>query len=248
MSDNAVGTRQVRVRARALPVARVLPLLGVPHLDRDFDYLVPESLAEDARPGCRVRVRFAGRLVDGFLLERAETTEHVGDLAWLERVISPEPVLTPSLLRLVDHVARRWIGVRSDVLRLAIPPRHAGAEKSVPPAAPPADPAEGPLLGPVELPGPWADHPMIARFVEAGLAGGSPRAVWTVPPGRDWARALAALPPLVKGYLRLGCRIGEGAVVDRQFGTTDVLIVLPVSLIDRRYISYYGADASRYAA
>ena len=38
---------------------------------------------------------------------------------------------------------------------------------------------------------------MIARFVEAGLAGGSPRAVWTVPPGRDWARALAALADVV---------------------------------------------------
>ncbi len=64
----------------------------------------------------------------------------------------------------------------------------------------------------------------------------------------DPRRALAALPPLVKGYLRIGCSIGEGAVIDPQFGTTDVLIILPVGRIDRRYISYYGADASRYAA
>lgn len=64
----------------------------------------------------------------------------------------------------------------------------------------------------------------------------------------DARRALGALPPLVKGYLRLGCRIGEGAVIDRQFGTTDVLIILPVANIDKRYITYYGADASRYAA
>jgi L-ornithine Nalpha-acyltransferase len=63
----------------------------------------------------------------------------------------------------------------------------------------------------------------------------------------DPRRALAALPPLVKGYLRLGCMIGDGAVIDRQFGTTDVLIILPVGRIDRRYITYYGADASRYA-
>ncbi len=61
-------------------------------------------------------------------------------------------------------------------------------------------------------------------------------------------RALAALPPLIKGYLRLGGKIGDGAVIDRQFGTTDVLVILPVKDIDRRYISYYGADASRYAA
>ena len=61
-------------------------------------------------------------------------------------------------------------------------------------------------------------------------------------------RALAALPPLVKGYLRLGCSIGEGAVIDRQFGTTDVLIILPVRRIDRRYITYYDAAAGRHAA
>jgi L-ornithine Nalpha-acyltransferase len=64
----------------------------------------------------------------------------------------------------------------------------------------------------------------------------------------DPRRALAALPPLVKGYLRLGCKIGDGAVIDRQFGTTDVLIILPVAGIDKRYISYYGTDASRHAA
>jgi L-ornithine Nalpha-acyltransferase len=64
----------------------------------------------------------------------------------------------------------------------------------------------------------------------------------------DRRRALSALPPLVKGYLRVGCSIGEGAVIDPQFGTTDVLIILPVANIDRRYISYYGVDANRFAA
>jgi L-ornithine Nalpha-acyltransferase len=64
----------------------------------------------------------------------------------------------------------------------------------------------------------------------------------------DVRRALAALPPLVKAYFRLGCRIGDGAVVDPQFGTTDVLIILPVAHIDQRYISYYGGNAARQAA
>jgi putative hemolysin len=63
-----------------------------------------------------------------------------------------------------------------------------------------------------------------------------PRAAW-----RD-------LPPLVKGYLRLGARVGDGAVVDHRFGTTDVLIVLPVSHIDQRYIAHFGAAAERHAA
>lgn len=64
----------------------------------------------------------------------------------------------------------------------------------------------------------------------------------------DARKALHALPPLIKGYLRLGARFGDGAVIDRQFGTTDVLVILPVSAINPRYIDYYGEDATRYAA
>ncbi|MGP9813071.1 GNAT family N-acetyltransferase [Rhodopseudomonas sp. NSM] len=60
--------------------------------------------------------------------------------------------------------------------------------------------------------------------------------------------ALRELPPLIKGYLRLGATIGEGAVIDHQFGTTDVLIIMPVSAISSRYIEHFGADATRHAA
>jgi putative hemolysin len=60
--------------------------------------------------------------------------------------------------------------------------------------------------------------------------------------------ALALLPPLIKGYLRLGAYVGDGAVVDRQFGTTDVLIILPVSAINARYLGHFGPAAERHAA
>lgn len=53
--------------------------------------------------------------------------------------------------------------------------------------------------------------------------------------------ALKAMPPLIKGYLRLGAYIGDGAVIDHQFGTTDVLIILPVEQIKTRYFSHFGA-------
>ncbi len=53
--------------------------------------------------------------------------------------------------------------------------------------------------------------------------------------------ALRVLPPLIKGYLRLGAMIGDGAVIDNQFGTTDVLIILPVEKIDPRYFEHFGA-------
>jgi putative hemolysin len=64
----------------------------------------------------------------------------------------------------------------------------------------------------------------------------------------DRKAALHALPPLVKGYLRLGAYIGDGAVIDHQFGTTDVLIVLPLSAVKSRYIQYFSQGASGLAA
>lgn len=57
----------------------------------------------------------------------------------------------------------------------------------------------------------------------------------------DLKQALKAMPPLIKGYLRLGAFVGDGAVIDRQFGTTDVLIILPVEKIDPRYFEHFGA-------
>lgn len=62
-------------------------------------------------------------------------------------------------------------------------------------------------------------------------------------------RALVrALPPLIKGYLRVGAYVCEEAVIDRQFGTTDVFLILPREAISARYIRHYGAEADRYAA
>ena len=61
----------------------------------------------------------------------------------------------------------------------------------------------------------------------------------------DGKAALRALPPLIKGYLRLGAYIGDGAVIDRQFGTVDVLIILPVEKIDPRYFEHFGAPNER---
>ncbi|GLK83539.1 hypothetical protein GCM10017653_16080 [Ancylobacter defluvii] len=64
----------------------------------------------------------------------------------------------------------------------------------------------------------------------------------------DAKKALNELPPLIKGYLRLGAQIGQDAVIDHQFGTTDVLIVLPIERIDPRYLGHFGPNGERYAA
>ena len=174
------------------PIARVLPMLSVPHLDREFDYLVPAEQSDDAQPGVRVRVRFHGRLVDAFILERRSNTDHVGQLGWLDRVISAETVLTPEVRRLVDAVAARYAGTRPDVLRLAIPPRHAGAEKS------PATPPLLPVVEPVDPAG-WSRYVRGGQFLEAVGAGHAARAVWQALPGDQWCDRLAEVAAVVVG-------------------------------------------------
>ena len=86
-------------------------------------------------------------------------------------------------------------------------------------------------------PEPWRATALPERYVEMNRM--SKEAI-------DPKAALRALPPLIKGYLRLGAYIGDGAVVDYEFGTTDVLIVLPVSAIKQRYFEHF--DLSRRAA
>ena len=56
----------------------------------------------------------------------------------------------------------------------------------------------------------------------------------------DLRRALDALPTLIRGYLRVGAKFGAGAVIDRQFGTIDVLVVLPVAAIDAKYLDHFS--------
>ncbi len=174
----------IRRAAEHEPIARVLPMLSVPHLDREFDYLVSAEQSDDAQPGVRVRVRFHGRLVDAFLLERRSDTDHVGQLGWLDRVISAEPVLTPEVRRLVDAVAARYAGTRPDVLRLAIPPRHARAEKAQ------ADAPLLPVIEPVDPAG-WARYARGEGFLTALSEGRAARAVWQALPGEQWCDRIA---------------------------------------------------------
>jgi len=168
-----------------LPVARVAVDVSLANLDRPFDYLVPQRLAAAAVPGCRVRVRFAGQLTGGYLLARLAASDHPGRLAYLERVVSPEPVLRPEIAALAREVADRYAGTLADVLRLAIPPRHAAAEAA--PAGPAgAGPADGGGGGrpPAPAPGSWARYPAGPAFLAALADGRAPRAVWTALPGR----------------------------------------------------------------
>ena len=179
--------KPAREPAAELPYAQVVLSLELSHLDRAFDYLVPADLDADAQPGVRVRVRFAGQLVDGFVIGRAAESDFAGRFEWLQKVVSPLPVLTPEILDLSRTVANRYAGTLADVLRLAVPPRHASAEKT---------PAKGPESSPGKpVDGaPWGVYGGGREFIKAlqsKTAPKLPRAVWTCLPATDWATAIA---------------------------------------------------------
>ncbi|MFC6707347.1 primosome assembly protein PriA [Flexivirga alba] len=174
----------------ALPVARVVLDVGLAHLDRPFEYAVPEKLAGDAQPGVRIKARFAGKDVSGFVVARVAEPEHTGKLTPLRRVVSPEAVLTPYVLDACRAVADYYAGPLADVLRLAVPPRHAAAEKAL--DAKPAPDFERPTP-PVDTA--WQRYPAGEAFLRRLSEGDDPAASWlaapTVDPGADWPAALA---------------------------------------------------------
>jgi primosomal protein N' (replication factor Y) len=177
--------RSDRQPAQGLPVARVCVDVPLPHLDRLFDYLVPEQLDEAAQPGTRVRVRFSGQLVDGWLLDRVEHSDHERKLAFLEKVVSPERVLRPQIVELARDIAERYAGSLTDVLRLAVPPRHAAAEKGA------TKPVERPVAPASTGGGGWGHYMAGQAFLRALADGKSPRAVWSALPGEHWPDRVA---------------------------------------------------------
>ena len=111
-----------------LPVARLWVDTGLSHLEPTYDYLVPQSLDADVSVGVKVLVDFAGRKVDGFVIERINSSS-VGNLKFIEKVTSPVPLLTAEVMELVAAVARRWGSIPSEILTAAIPPRVMATEK-----------------------------------------------------------------------------------------------------------------------
>ncbi len=199
--------------AASNPVARVLVESSLPHLDRPFDYSVPAELEDTALAGVRVKVRFSGQELNGYVLERVQSSEAGHSLTPLLKVVSAVPVLTPALLELASSIAARYAGTLSDVLRTAIPPRVARLEKLF-------------LSGDSLLDGPeednaaaevstsrahaaWASYANGAPYLQHLAGGGSPRAVLTATQGFG----AAGWPELVASAVAAVRSSGRGAVV-----------------------------------
>ena len=188
-------------------MARVAVDVPLAHLDRPFDYAVPEAMDAEVLPGVRVRVRFSGRLVDGFVLERVDESEHAR-LAPIQRVASAVPVLTPEVSALARAVADRYAGSLCDVLRSAVPPRHARAEAGVMSSA-----AET-IVWPEEVDlSPWEAYsggPALASRLMSGERG--LRGVWTSAPGVGSVEA-AGWPDLIARTALVAARHGGVVIV-----------------------------------
>ncbi|MFE5836050.1 primosomal protein N' [Arthrobacter sp. NPDC056493] len=207
--------------AAVRPVARVLIESPLPHLDRPFDYSVPAELDDDAQPGVRVRVKFSGQELGGYILDRVAESDAGQPLVPLHKVVSPVAVLTKDLQELAGRVAARYAGTVSDVLRVAIPPRVVKVEKELAgaePAGPPAAPHDLSGSGWTASSG-WNRYRNGAAFLRHLASGGSPRAALS---------ALQGFGP--DGWPRL---IAEAVAAVRQSGRGAVVVVPDYRDLDR---------------
>ena len=145
-------------------------------------------MADQAVPGARVKVRFAGQEVGGYLLARAADTDHAGRLTPLRRVVSAEPRAEPGSRRpgrrpgrpLRRHPQRRAPAGRPSAPRgdracrvRARPPSRRAYDATAAGAA-------------------WAEHPQAGAFLRRLAVGRSPRGPsGRTPPGADWPQLLA---------------------------------------------------------
>ena len=171
-------TAHMRIAAVAVDVA-------LPHLDRTFDYRVPPELESEIAIGQRVRVRFAGRLVSGFVLRLHEDAAHA--TVDLRGVVSPAEVLPSAMANLVQSVATRYASTFADVVRFAVPPRHAKTES----AALTAPMAEAPPSAP--LSNELTEVRGLSAFLERTRNGQSVAACMELPTAVDLPSTVAAL-------------------------------------------------------
>ncbi|WP_285240331.1 primosomal protein N' [Pseudarthrobacter sp. MEB009] len=223
--------------ARELPVARVLVESTLPHLDRPFDYAVPESLDQAAQPGVRVKVSFNGQDLSGFLLERTAESDAGHTLVPLAKVVSPVPVLTPAIRDLVNAVAARYAGTVSDVIRVAIPPRVAKLDKDYPQTESGAEqdpPAAAPDAGSA-----WDTYHNGPAYLRHLGQGGSPRAV--LHPLQGYGAA--GWPQLMAEAIAATHAAGRGAVVVvPDYRDLDRLEAAVLALIPAKAVARLTAD------
>ncbi len=175
--------------------ARVVVEVEPAHLDRPFDYAIPDELADDVRVGSRVQVTFAGRRRRGIVVAVADTTEvDAARVRPLSRLLGPHAWLTADELDVLRWAGRRFAAPMADVLRHALPDRTVDVERRAeaagwfpPGAAPrPADPPFPDTAG-------WEPYAADGHTLLAATRDGSGAFYWRPLPGEDVGARLADL-------------------------------------------------------
>lgn len=187
----AVKSRAKKVRTKTvvltdhLPIARVRVDVPIAHLDRDFDYAVPEALADQALIGTRVRVRFNGKLTDAIIVDRIQESEF-SKLQPIERIIGP--ALTRETLQLVNSVVERYAGLFWDVVRSAVPVKHGRATAARTESSMPTDPMKVPMSDTA-----WEKYEHGEQLLSAVANNELIRACWASAPASDWRMEIGQL-------------------------------------------------------
>jgi primosomal protein N' (replication factor Y) (superfamily II helicase) len=124
--------------ANDLPVASVWVDTGIPTLAEPFSYLIPEKLSSQISIGSRVQVPFKDKHLEGIIVDRTSLTSDSRELKSIYKLLGDFPIANEETLELISMTASYWGGSPYDVIRSAIPPRVASAEKGLTFNAPPA--------------------------------------------------------------------------------------------------------------
>ena len=124
--------------ANDLPVASVWVDSGIPTLTEPFSYLIPEKLTSQIQIGSRVQVPFKDKHLEGIVIDRTALTTDAREMKSIDKLLGEFPVASQETIELISLTANFWGGTPYDVIRSAIPPRVASAEKGLALTAAPA--------------------------------------------------------------------------------------------------------------
>jgi primosomal protein N' (replication factor Y) (superfamily II helicase) len=175
-------------------IARVVVEVEPFHLDRPFDYLVPDDLDDPVQVGSRVEVVFAGRRRRGLVVALADHTDvPPGRLRPLRRVLGPHVWATPADIEVFRWAADRFGAPLADVVRHALPSRTVAVERAAADQGWFPGPAPRPDLDLAAPDGPWGHYGPGGPALATAVATGHGAFVWRPVPGEDVGAAVADL-------------------------------------------------------
>ena len=155
---------QAKLPAEHNPIASIVLDMQASHLGQTFDYLIERKQSDRIQPGVLVRVRFGGRLVNGVVWSRSDSsTAERSSLRYVERVLSNGVLVPEDMRHDISRIAEAYGGTRANILRLAVPPRVAHVDKELAPLlAAGSEDADGPKQA--KLAWPNGVQPMPSRY------------------------------------------------------------------------------------